>query len=173
MAANVEIKARLRDPARVRRLVEEATGTPPDLLEQEDTFFPAPDGRLKLRVLGPERGELIAYRRTSTAGPKLSEYLIAPTSEPGLLRDALAAALGVRGTVHKTRLLFRIGTTRIHLDTVERLGEFLELEVVLRPGQSVAEGETVARELMAWLGIEESDLLEDAYIDMLERKTSG
>jgi adenylate cyclase class IV len=173
MPANVEIKARLRHPARVRRFLEEATGGPPQVLDQEDTFFPVAAGRLKLRVLGHRRGELIAYRRSDAAGPKVSEYLVVPTTEPALLRDALAAALGVRGTVRKTRLLFLVGTTRVHLDTVERLGEFLELEVVLRAGQSVAEGEGVARDLMAWLGIEEGDLLEEAYIDMIEGAGSG
>jgi adenylate cyclase class IV len=170
MLANVEIKARLRDPERVRRFLEEATGGPPEVLKQEDTFFPAASGRLKIRILGPMRGELIAYRRTDAAGPKVSEYLVVPTTEPALLRDALAAALGVRGTVRKTRLLFLIGATRVHLDAVERLGDFLELEVVLRAGQSVAKGEEVARELMGWLGIEGRDLLEEAYIDMLERE---
>lgn len=169
MAANVEIKARLRDPQRIRRLLETTTGSPPQVLEQEDTFFPAASGRLKIRILGQGRGELIAYRRTDTAGPKISEYLVVPTTEPGLLRDALAGALGVRGTVRKTRLLFLVGTTRIHLDTVERLGEFLELEVVLQAGQSATRGEEIARGLMEWLGIGEVDLLEEAYIDMIEK----
>jgi adenylate cyclase class IV len=173
MSANVEIKARLRDPNRVRQFLEEETGAPPQVIEQEDTFFPVASGRLKIRILGPGRGELIAYRRTDTAGPKVSEYLVVPSTEPALLRDALATALGVRGTVRKTRLLFLVGATRIHLDAVERLGDFLELEVVLRAGQSVAAGERVARELMAWLGIESGDLLEEAYIDMLERQATG
>lgn len=173
MPANVEIKARLRDPARVRRFLEEATGGPPRVLEQEDTFFPVAAGRLKIRVLGHRQGELIAYRRSDTAGPKVSEYLVVPTTEPALMRDALAAALGVRDTVRKTRLLFLVGTTRIHLDTVEKLGDFLELEVVLRAGQSVAEGEGVARDLMTWLGVGGGDLLEEAYIDMIEREGSG
>jgi adenylate cyclase class IV len=58
---------------------------------------------------------------------------------------------------------------RIHLDTVERLGEFLELEVVLRAGQTIAMGEDMSRGLTEWLGIEGEDLLEDACIDMIER----
>jgi adenylate cyclase class IV len=173
MPANVEIKARLRDPERIRRFLEDATGGPPQVIEQEDTFFPVSSGRLKIRILGHGRGELIAYRRAEAAGPKVSEYLVVPTTEPALLRDALAAALGVRGTVRKTRLLFLVGATRIHLDTVERLGEFLELEVVLRAGQTIAMGEDVARELMGWLGIEGQDLLEEAYIDMIERLGAG
>jgi len=169
MPANVEIKARLSDPAHVRSFLESLTGGPPQIIEQEDTFFPVANGRLKLRLLGLGRGELIAYRRTDAAGPKVSEYLVVPTTEPALLREALAAALGVRGTVRKTRLLYLVGQTRVHLDTVERLGEFLELEVVLRSGQPVSEGEAIARDLMGRLGIDSSELLQEAYIDMLER----
>ena len=173
MPANIEIKARLREPARIRQFLEKATGGPPQVIEQEDTFFPVASGRLKVRILGHRRGELIAYRRTDAAGPKVSEYLVVPTAEPALLRDALAAALGVRGTVRKTRLLFLVGTTRIHLDAVDQLGDFLELEVVLRAGQTIAMGEKIARELMEWLGIDGGDLLEDAYIDMIERLGAG
>jgi predicted adenylyl cyclase CyaB len=170
MPANVEIKTRLPERERARDFLEKLTGGPPEVIEQEDTFFPVASGRLKLRLLGRGCGELIAYHRTDAAGPKVSEYLVVPTAEPALLREALAAALGVRGTVRKTRLLFLVGQTRVHLDTVERLGDFLELEVVLRPGQSIAQGEEIARDLMDRLGIEEKEMLPGAYIDMLERE---
>ena len=41
----------------------------------------------------------------------------------------LTAALGVRGQVIKTRTLYIAGQTRIHIDQVQGLGDFLELEV--------------------------------------------
>ena len=63
-----------------------------------------------------------------------------------------------------------MGQTRVHLDNVLELGHFVELEVVLRPGQSDAEGQAIARELMAKLDIREEDLLDGAYIDLLEQK---
>ncbi len=72
-----------------------------------------------------------------------------------------------RGVVRKERLLYMVGQTRVHLDSVEGLGHFVELEVVLRPGQSDDEGQAIARDLMARLGIREADLLETAYMDML------
>jgi predicted adenylyl cyclase CyaB len=76
---------------------------------------------------------------------------------------------GVRGVVRKTRYLFMIGQTRVHLDEVENLGTFAELEVVLRPGQSDAEGREIAESLLPHLGIQQEDLIEGAYIDWMEK----
>jgi predicted adenylyl cyclase CyaB len=74
----------------------------------------------------------------------------------------------VKGVVRKIRLLYWVGQTRIHLDEVEDLGAFAELEVVLRPGQSEAEGLKIAENLAVELGIREEDLVEGAYIDLME-----
>jgi adenylate cyclase class IV len=63
-----------------------------------------------------------------------------------------------------------VGQTRVHLDEVEGLGEFMELEVVLRQGQTDLEGQAIARDLMSRLGVHEEDLLEGAYMDLLEGK---
>ena len=69
--------------------------------------------------------------------------------------------------VTKTRLLFMVGQTRVHLDEVEGLGDFLELEVVLADGQTPAEGHYIAREIMAALEVQDEDLLTGAYADMI------
>lgn len=169
MARNVEIKARGRDFGRQRERAEALASEGPWMLEQTDTFFSCASGRLKLRELGPQRGELIHYRRPDQAGPKASEYSLFVTEQPEALRATLAAALGVRGVVRKRRTLYLAGQTRIHLDEVEGLGEFLELEVVLGEGQTVEEGRRIAEKLMGRLGIEEGDLIEGAYVDMLGR----
>jgi predicted adenylyl cyclase CyaB len=73
----------------------------------------------------------------------------------------------VRGIVRKQRALFLAGQTRIHLDEVEGLGSFVELEVVLQAHQSHADGVQIARGLMAKLEIQDSDLVEQGYIDLL------
>ena len=86
---------------------------------------------------------------------------------PDTLRDALGLAYGVIGRVRKQRLLFMAGRTRIHLDRVEGLGEFLELEVVLRDGESVEAGMAEAHELLASLQIAPHQLLSGAYLDLL------
>jgi adenylate cyclase class IV len=167
MPSNIEIKARLRDPTATRVLAEKLSGAPGEIIEQHDTFFRSARGRLKLRQFSTTRGELIFYDRADIAGTKQSNYLIVPTSAPEQLVAVLSAALVAQQTVTKTRLLFLVGQTRVHLDSVAELGWFIELEVVLRPGQSTDEGHRIARELMTALDIREPDLVECAYADLL------
>lgn len=167
MVTNIEIKARVADPESLRQRVEALSDTAGELIPQEDTFFQIPSGRLKLRVIAPDYGQLIYYQRSDAAGPKRSDYLISLTREPETLKAALSAALGVRGRVRKERWLYWVGHTRVHLDQVEGLGSFMELEVVLQPGQSAEEGQMVAEALMGQLGLQETDLIEGAYIDLL------
>jgi adenylate cyclase class IV len=170
---NIEIKARLRDAAAVRRRAEDLADGPPEVIPQTDTFFHAPHGRLKLRELESGAGELIHYQRPDAVGPKESRYTIVRVNPADPLRRALADALGVRCVVRKTRTLLMAGPTRIHLDQVEGLGAFLELEVVLRPEQDAAEGERIAGDLMLRLGIQVEDLVAGAYADLLMSGSTG
>jgi len=73
----------------------------------------------------------------------------------------------MRGVVKKSRSLPLVGQTRAHLDDVDGLGHFMELEVVLEEGQSEREGEAIARDLMEKLGIDNEDLIASAYVDLL------
>lgn len=170
MPRNVEIKARARDPDAVRARIEELSDRPGETLEQEDTFFLVPEGRVKLRVFPDGRGELIAYVRPDRPGPTLSDYRVHRTENPGGLRSFLSDALGIRGVVRKKRRLYWSRQTRIHFDEVEGLGAFVELEVVLTDDQSIDDGERVAGEVFGLLGIPETDRVSGAYIDLLEEK---
>lgn len=171
MPSNIEIKAKARNFERQKQLAEKLSDSPPQKIDQEDTFFCTPKGRLKLRVSSPcrenRRGELIYYEREDTAGPKSSNYLVSTTIDPASLNSLLTSALGLCGIVRKSRNLYRVGQTRIHCDVVENLGEFLELEVVMQPNQSVDEGIAIAKDLMNRLEITEQDLIQGAYLDLL------
>jgi predicted adenylyl cyclase CyaB len=169
--SNIEIKARVIDLGTIRALVEPLADRPVEVLDQEDIFFAAQSGRLKLRILDKSQAELIYYHREDAAGPKPSHYLIAPTTDPEALKAILTSVLQVVGVVRKRRWLYLVGQTRVHLDEVEGLGEFVELEVVLRPDQPEAEGIIIAKDLMARLGITEQQLVEAAYIDLLENES--
>jgi predicted adenylyl cyclase CyaB len=172
MARNIELKAVVRDMDGLRRRAEAMSDTPCQVIEQEDTFYYTPRGRLKLRRLGADYGQLVYYLREDNHGLKHSEYSIFETDQPEQLWAILAAAYGVRGVVSKVRSLYLVGQTRIHLDEVQGLGQFMELEVVMQPEQSDAQGERIAQELMERLGILTGDLIDVAYIDLLEQKSS-
>ena len=167
MARNVEIKARAPQPGRLLDAVLEIADRGPTVFAQDDTFFACPNGRLKLRMFSSTEGQLIFYRRDDRAGPKLSEYVMATTAEPDALRGTLTLAYGAVGRVRKTRTLCFVGATRIHLDDVDDLGHFVELEVVLAPEQTVDEGQAIAEDLMRRLAIEPRHLVHRAYVDLL------
>lgn len=168
MARNIEIKARVADAS---ALLERALALPgargPTLIEQDDCFYAVPHGRLKLRRFADGTAELIAYQRADTAGPKLSDYTRVPVPDASALHAALARSCGLAGRVHKRRQLVLVGATRIHLDQVQGLGDFVELEVVLQDGQASAEGEHTAHALMAALGVPASALVAGAYVELL------
>jgi predicted adenylyl cyclase CyaB len=170
MNRNIEIKARLRDAAACEQRARALAGPPARVMAQEDVFFACERGRLKLRRQDDDPGELIAYQRPDVPGLRTSQYRIHRTAEMESLAATLAMALGETGRVRKQRQLYLVGQTRIHIDRVEGLGAFLELEVVLAPQQSEADGEAVAHDLMATLGIDAADLVAGAYVDLLEQR---
>lgn len=173
MPANIEIKARARDFEGMQARARDLSDTPVQVIPQEDIFFNVEKGRLKLRILGPDQGQLIFYTRPDQEGPKRSDYHIAHSSDPYPLKRVLDLAYGIRGVVRKIRYLYLAGQTRIHLDDVEGLGRFMELEVVLEQGQSDAEGQNIAEQLMSALGVEKADLIDGAYMDLLEKPSAG
>ena len=170
MPANVEIKARLKDFSAMKEKVEALSQQPGQMLTQEDVFFHTNRGRLKLRLINGQQAELIFYERPDRNGPKVCQYELFTTDQPEKLKKVLSAALGQRDVVRKTRYFYLVGQTRIHLDRVEGLGDFLELEVVLQPGQTEADGQAIALYLMKRLGLGSEALVETAYIDLLEIK---
>lgn len=173
MASNIEIKAALENRAAAEKIAIRLSDTCPETIQQEDTFFRCDGARLKLRILAPDCGELIRYERSDVADARCSRYVIARTSDPHALKEILTKTLGIAGVVKKTRTLYMIGQTRVHIDAVEQLGTFLELEVVLRDGQTEAEGKTIAESLMAELGIDRRQLIPDAYVDLVRCASSA
>ena len=170
MPTNIEIKARARDFNVIRSRAEALSDAPVQVLPQEDTFFGVTHGRLKLRVRQSGPAQLIYYERPDQGGPKRSDYHIFETTDPVGLKATLSLALGVRGVVRKTRYLYMVGQTRVHLDDVQGLGPFMELEVVMRPDQPDAEGQAIAQDLMRKLGVTPGDLLDGAYMDLIEER---
>jgi predicted adenylyl cyclase CyaB len=170
MPSNIEIKAILRNRVRAEATAAQLSDTGPEVIHQEDIFFHCNGARLKLRILGPDRGELIRYERPDVADTRCSRYVIARTPDPHVLLEILTKTLGRTGVVKKTRTLYLVGQTRVHLDQVQDLGDFLELEVVLRPEQSEREGKNIADALLSTFGIDQRQLIGEAYLDLLARR---
>lgn len=167
MARNVEVKARVDSVAAVMPRARALAREDAQLIQQDDTFFRVPHGRLKLREFADGSAELIHYLRADTRQAKLSDYRRVPVADAAALREALQRALGLLGRVRKQRWLLLAGQTRIHLDRVDGLGDFIELEVVLRDGQSVDDGVRIAEGLMHELGLARAERIAGAYLDLL------
>ena len=172
---NVEIKAFVPDPPALHAAVQALTKrNQPDLeLEQSDVFYSGTreGSLLKLRnENGAAGGSLIGYRRPHKTGPKLSKFHKVDVPDWKALHATLRIGLGRSLVVTKQRRVWIHEQTRIHLDRVTDLGDFVELEVMLRPGQSVADGQSIADVLMDQLGIDKEHLCDRAYKEMLEER---
>jgi adenylate cyclase class IV len=173
MAKNIEIKARVAALETVRAKALSLASGPGETLRQSDTFFAIPEGRLKVREFTDGTGELIAYHRPDTPGPKPSFYSRCACPNARTLCETLSRVLPVRGIVAKRREVVLVGRTRVHLDDVEGLGSFVEIEVVLGDGESAQQGELVARDLLRTLQISDESLIAEAYIDLLYGRTAS
>ena len=173
MARNIEIKARVADMAALVARAAAIADSGPVEIPQDDTFFRCDDGRLKLRVFEDGRGELIFYRRPDADGPKVSFYVLSPTASPDTLREALTLSNGQEGRVVKHRTLFLVGRARVHLDRVQGLGDYMELEVVLADDETPEAGVREAHALMARLRVPAEALVTGAYHDLLRARSVG
>jgi adenylate cyclase class 2 len=153
---NLELKVRCPDEATLEVLEKRAHqhgAIYVHTLQQRDTYFNVPAGRLKLREWsvqedlqrtsmhandhnnvqemyenGTSGALLIAYTRPNEESSRISDYLISPIIDPTTFLPLLTTTLGTWMTIEKTRVLYRYGRTRIHFDRVKELGSFVELE---------------------------------------------
>jgi predicted adenylyl cyclase CyaB len=166
LAKNIEIKAVLREPDLAEEKVKHFTGKINDILNQVDTFYKSPRGRIKIREINNIAAELIFYKRENSTKARESKYYKFNLFFPKLVKAILKITLGEMGRVEKVRRLYLYNNTRIHLDHVSRLGSFIEFEYVVDASHPEVKGYDVINELMALLGIKENDLLSVSYIDM-------
>ncbi len=134
-------------------------------LRQTDCYFRVPKGRLKLRVVGKQRdGELIVYLRPIRAAARTSEFQRLPAADAAGTQRLLDRMLGTRARVRKRREVWLYRNARIHLDSVEGLGRFIEIEVVVAKG--AAQARALMKKLRATLGIRAKDLIAGSYSNM-------
>ena len=139
-------------------------------VRQEDYFFAVSAGRLKLRIQEPGPAELIAYQRPDTPETRVSEYHCYRSHTPELLKRTLLTCLPLRGIVRKRRTVYLVQRTRIHLDRVDGLGTFIELETAFSEDSPEAESEARAEveQILRRLGLAQAPRVAAAYIDLME-----
>lgn len=163
---NIELKARIGSLDAARAVCRQiAAFTAQE--QQTDTYFVCPRGRLKLRERGPEPAQLVSYARADATTPRASDYWLVPVPDPAALKGALAAALGLLVVVEKEREVFLYRNVRIHLDRVAGLGEFIEFEAVLSPGDDEFAAAVLVGELAERLGLNSVDRIDGSYSDLL------
>lgn len=165
---NIEVKARCPDPAAARAAAIQLGAMPIRTVRQEDVYFNVAQGRLKLRTVDDGAGgELIYYERPDSADDRHSAYDIVETFDAPQLRSVLSVALGVKIVVRKRRELLDWKRVRIHLDDVEGLGSFLELEAVVSSTHPEPRCYDKLRLLTETLRIDPSDRIASSYSDLL------
>jgi len=165
---NVEIKARCSTPERARAVLSQRQARFAGFDAQVDTYFRVAEGRLKLRE-GNIENTLIYYRRPDQSGPKTSDVVLHKTQPASGLKEILVAALGVLVAVRKQREIYYLDNVKIHIDQVERLGEFVEIEAA---GDENADRDALlgqCRELMEAFGIRQEELVAESYSDLILR----
>jgi homotetrameric cytidine deaminase len=162
---NLELKAVDPDPEGTLSRALAAGARDHGVLRQRETYFAVARGRLKLREEEPGGATLISYRRPDGAAARVSDYRLVPVADADGLRAALAEACGVRVEVRKHRRLLLWETVRIHLDEVEGLGGFLELEAVAAPGSDLQRERAQVAHLRDALQIGDDALREGSYAD--------
>jgi len=166
----IEIKARCHRPEKVRKILEEHEADFRGIDHQVDTYFKVNHGRLKLRE-GNIENALIHYARNNQAGPKKSDVLLYKSSPDASLKKVLTAACGVLTVVDKQRAIYFIDNVKFHVDEVQQLGTFVEIEAIdsddSRTEQQLQEQ---CRYYMQTLRIAEDDLIEVSYSDLLLAK---
>lgn len=178
MANNLEAKFACDDLTAAERGAVELGASFGGELRQVDTYFRVTRGRLKLREqLAPAAtAELIRYDRADDRSIRLSRYERLPIDDPRGFATLLTAALGEPwAIVRKTRRLYRFEAARIHLDRVEELGDFLEIEVVLPPERrepNASDRDLAARVAVA-IGALPDRLHARSYSDLLESNRGG
>lgn len=160
---NVELKATDPSPQRSLECCISLGAEDHGELEQRDTYFNVHHGGLKLREERPGVAHLIQFEREEMPQERESRYRLVGVADGAVLRAALANALGVRVTVLKRRRLFTWRGVRIHLDDVEQLGRFIELEAVAEPGSDLTLEHELVRELREVFQITDERLMAQGY----------
>jgi len=167
----VELKARVDDHDFLRKILSALGAKHAGTFQQTDSYFKVPEGRLKLREVKDDSvAELIYYERENVEGPKSDDAFILRVQEPEELKKILKKILTPLIVVEKVREIYRYEGTQIHLDTVKKLGKFVEFERQTSDDpKSIKKDRLILEKLMEKLKIAPNNLVSLSYSDLLEK----
>jgi predicted adenylyl cyclase CyaB len=164
VAQNVEIKVRIPDLAAASAVVRGLGAVSQGEIEQVDRYYEVDvRRRVKLRTVAGQAAELITYTRPETEGVRVSTYEVTPVRD----RACLVPKGRPKILVRKRREVLLLDNVRVHLDTVDQLGTFLELEAVVDAAHDEAACRRQVDVITAALGVADGDLLRASYADLL------
>lgn len=165
---NIELKVRHPDLARVRTAAAALGARYTWTRTQRDTYYAVRSARLKVREM-PDRAELIWYQRPDGTSPRPSHYTLQPLRDAAAARALLAALYPPAGVVEKVRELWLWRNVRVHLDTVQGLGTFVELEGVVGPDVDEAASRAHVDTAIAALALDRCAPVPQSYGDLVVR----
>lgn len=164
---NIEIKARCHNPERIEQILQQNNARYIGLDHQIDTYFSIPIGRFKLRE-GNIENSLIYYQREDQKQAKASHFEIAKFMGKTELKSVLNAALGIHKIVDKHRKIFFIDNVKFHIDSIDGLGDFVEIEAINENNRYTSNQlKKQCDHYQELLGIREEDLITNSYSDMV------
>jgi len=166
---NIELKARCVNISNVRNILISLNAFFKGEDHQTDTYFNIQNGRLKIRE-GTIENCLVYYERPNYLKPMKCCYDIIKF-EPNdktleSIKKILISSLGIKVIIEKKREIYFIGNVKFHLDSVNNLGNFLEIEAI---GSEFDNEESLSgqcNEYILQLGIKEEDMIGLSYSDM-------
>jgi len=170
MGKNIEIKAYCRNLLKFKTKLKQLPTTFEGDDVQMDTFFKVPKGRLKLRESKLYGNILIPYIRLDQSGPKQADYGLIKIDDVIKIKNLFTEMFGIIGVVNKKREIYLYENVRIHLDDVETLGTYIEFEAVVQNSNAIDTNRKKVEWLLGFFGIDQKDLIEDAYMDLLVRR---
>jgi adenylate cyclase, class 2 len=168
---NFEIKAKCTNISLARNILISHNAEFKGIDYQKDTYLNVSKGRLKIRE-GLVENCIVYYERPDDLKPKKCSYDILQFSPGDIeiesLKKILVSALGIKITVEKKREIYFIGNIKFHLDTIEGIGDFLEIEAI---GENDTEEKILSEQCGRYLeelGVKDEDLIGVSYSDMIK-----
>ncbi len=166
---NIEIKARCHQPKLIKETLQNLGADYKGLDHQIDTYFKTTHGRLKLRE-GNIENNLIQYQRSNQQGPKQSNFTLYPSKDPQKLKQVLQNAYGIDVVVDKQRHIYFIDHVKFHIDEVNELGSFMEIEVTdLENNLDLSSMQEDCNKYIQLFKIKPEDLISHSYSDLLRK----